>query len=93
LQDYFLSVKLERCPDSLLRKPTIRVRWYDGSGVRGHRPCHKWRRDTRWGKVLRNLARDFSWSGCGKIKTCEVFPNEVRAIVRKNVLAHEKVFH
>ena len=29
---------------------------HDGNGVRGHRPCHKGRRDTCRGKILRNPA-------------------------------------
>src|SRR5712671_4290890 len=32
---------------------------YGGSGVRGHRPCHKGRRNTCRGTVLRTLAQDF----------------------------------
>src|SRR6266849_806693 len=35
---------------------------YDGSGVRGHRPCHKGRRNTCRGTVLRTLAQDFKRS-------------------------------
>src|SRR5437773_826859 len=38
---------------------------YDGSGVRGHRPCLKGRRDTRRRKILRNLTKNFRQSGHG----------------------------
>jgi len=56
---------------------------HDGSGVRGNRPRHKGRRDTRRGKVLRNLAEDFRWSDCDPAKIGKAFLSEARAVLQR----------
>src|SRR6266550_532268 len=53
---------------------------YDGSGVRGHRPRHKGRRNARRREVLRNPAQNLEWSDRGQTQAGEVL-NEARAFL------------